>query len=396
MTTRNLKDQAVIAGIGQTEFSKESGRSEIQLCVEASLSAIKDAGMTPADIDGLVTYTLDSSDEIAVIQNLGISEARYFSRVPFGGGATCGTIQHAAAAVATGAAKNVLIYRAFNERSGHRFGQPMNAGGMQARGFNFDPEALPPMALGFMYGLSTPASIYSLHLARYMHKYGVKNEDLGRYSVIARKHAATNPNAWFYGRPITLEDHQNSRWIVEPILRLLDCCQESDGGVAFVVTAAERAKDLPRPAARIVAASSGATVDTSYIQSYYHDDLSTYPAFEVVARALWEGSGLGPDDMDAAMLYDHFTPIVLMQLEELGFCGRGEAKHFIADGHIEMDGKLPVNTHGGLLGEAYIHGLNHITEAVRQLRGTAANQLAKVDHIVITAGMSGLLLGRTS
>ena len=114
----------------------------------------------------------------------------------------------------------------------------------------------------------------------------------------------------------------------------------------------------------------------------------------MVARALWEGSGLGPDDMDAAMLYDHFTPIVLMQLEELGFCGRGEAKDYIRDGSIEMTGKLPVNTHGGLLGEAYIHGLNHITEAVRQLRGTAANQLPSVDHIVITAGMSGLLLGR--
>ena len=178
--TRTLKDQAVIAGIGQTEFSKESGRTELQLCVEASLSAIQDAGLKPSDIDGLVTYTLDSNDEIAVMNNLGITESTYFSRVPFGGGATCGTIQHAALAVASGAAKNVLVYRAFNERSGHRFGQPMTAGGMQGR-FQIDPDNLPPMALGFFYGLSAPASIYSLHLARYMHEYGVTSEALGRY-----------------------------------------------------------------------------------------------------------------------------------------------------------------------------------------------------------------------
>src|SRR5205814_10003815 len=137
------------------------------------------------------------------------------------------------------AVHNVLAYRALTERSRHRFGQPMDAGAMQRR-FQFAPDNLPPMALGFLYGLRTPASIYSLLLARYMHEYGVTSEDLGRYSVIARKHAATNPNAWFYGRPITLEDHQQSRWIVEPILRLLDCCQESDGGVAFVITTAER------------------------------------------------------------------------------------------------------------------------------------------------------------
>ena len=234
---RTLKDQAIIAGIGQTEFSKASGRSELQLAAEAALAAIKDAGMTPSDIEGLVTFTLDSSDELLLMRTLGIPELRYWSRTPHGGAEAHTTVQHAALAVASGAAKAVLVYRAFNERSGRRFGQP-------------NARVTPPGWNWYLpFGLDTPAKIYALQFQRYMHEYGLTNEDFGRYTVVARKHAATNPSAWFYERPITLEDHQNSRWIVEPIIRLLDCCQESDGGVAIVVTAAERANDLPNPAA---------------------------------------------------------------------------------------------------------------------------------------------------
>jgi acetyl-CoA acetyltransferase len=212
-----------------------------------------------------------------------------------------------------------------------------------------------------------------------------------------RRHAATNPKAWFYERPITLADHQASRWIVEP-LHLLDCCQESDGAVAILVTGVERARDLSRPPVVISAAAQGSGPDQMMMFGYYSGDLTMLPAMGVVGGQLWRQSGLVPADVQAAILYDHFTPFVLVQLEELGFCGRGEAKEFIKDGGIEIDGRLPVNPNGGQLGEAYIHGMNGVAEAVRQVRGTAANQLADVANVLVTAGTgvptSGLVLSR--
>ena len=379
---RTLKDQAIIAGIGQTEFSKASGRSELQLAAEAGLAAIEDAGMTPADIEGLVTFTLDSSDELLLMRTLGIPQLRYWSRTPHGGAGAHTTVQHAALAVASGAAKAVLVYRAFNERSGRRFGQP-------------NARVTPPGWNWYLpFGLDTPAKIYALQFQRYMHEYGLTNEDFGRYTVVARKHAATNPNAWFYERPITLEDHQNSRWIVEPIIRLLDCCQESDGGVAIVVTAAERANDLPNPAARIAAVADGHLIDGSVMFNYYHPSLAEFPEAKFLAQQLYAMAGVGPGDIDAAMIYENFSPIVFLQLEGLGFCGPGEAKDFIADGHIELGGSLPVNTHGGLLGEAYIHGLNNILEAVRQIRGTSVNQVPNAEHVMVAGGRSGMILAK--
>ena len=214
-------------------------------------------------------------------------------------------------------------------------------------------------------------------------------------AVADRRHAANNPNAFFHGKPITLEDHQASRMIVDP-LHLLDCCQESDGGVALVVTSAERAADLPQRPALVAAAAQGSGPDQYVMTSYYREDLAALPEMGVVARQLWASSGRGPEDVDVAILYDHFTPFVLVQLEELGFCGRGEAASFVADGRIALDGSLPVNPHGGQLGEAYIHGMNGIAEAVRQLRGTSANQVPDAETVVVTAGTgvptSGLVL----
>ncbi len=231
---------------------------------------------------------------------------------------------------------------------------------------------------------------------RYMTTYGVTSEDFGRVSVADRRHAATNPKAWFYDQPITLEDHQASRWIVEP-LRLLDCCQESDGAVAVVVTSLERARDLRQKPAVIRAAAQGATSNQQMMTGYYAPDITGLPEMGLVARQLYETAGIGPDDVQTAVIYDHFTPFVLVQLEEFGFCGRGEAANFIRDGNIEIGGRLPINTHGGQLGEAYIHGMNGISEAVRQLRGTSVNPVDGVEHVVVTAGTgvptSGLILG---
>ena len=383
-----LSRRAAICGIGQTEFSKASGRSELQLAAECISAALDDCGLAPAEVDGLVTFTLDSSEEMEVARNVGIPALSMFSRVPYGGGAAAGVVLQAAMAVATGVASAVVCYRAFNERSGTRFG-----------GFASQLTSMPLFLSWYApWGLLTPASWVALHARRYMETYGVTNEDFGAVAVVDRLHAATNPDAWFFERPITLADHQASRWVVEPVLRLLDCCQESDGGVALVVTSTERARDLRHAPAVIAAAAQGATFDGEMMTSYYRDDLCGLPEMGVVADRLWRDSGLGPDDIQTAFLYDHFTPFVLMQLEELGFCGRGEAREFATVENLTRGGRLPINTSGGLLGEAYIHGMNGITEAVRQLRGTSVNQVDDVEHVLVTAGTgvptSGLILGR--
>jgi acetyl-CoA acetyltransferase len=376
------KNQAAVVGIGQTEFSKNSGRSELQLAAEAVRAAIQDSGLSPSDIDGTVTFTIDTNDELALMRNVGISRMRWTSRTPFGGGGASATLEHAAAAVASGAADAVVVYRAFNERSGRRFGQPSNDTGRA--GVNWYRP----------YGLDTPAKMYSLWFQRYMHAFGLTNADFGLYTVAARRYAATNPNAWFYKRPITIDDHQNSRWIVEPILRLLDCCQESDGGVAMVVTSMDRAKDLRQPVVAIEAAAQGNLIHGDVTFNYYDPDLTRFGEAEYTAAQLWEITGLRPEDIDVAMIYENFSPVVFYQLEAFGFCGHGEARDFIAEGNIDIDGKLPVNTNGGLLGEAYIHGINNILEGVRQIRGTAVNQVDGAQHVLCAAGRSAVVLGK--
>jgi len=385
-----ISGAGAITGIGATEFSKDSGRSELKLAVEAVRDALDDAGLTPADVDGLVTFSMDSNAEIAVARELGSGELTFFGLIGYGGGAACATVHHAAMAVATGAASVVLCYRALNERSGRRFGQ-VSAGAVQG---------LTSSAIdnGWHYpmGLATPAATVALAARRYMHSYGATSADFGAVAVADRKHAATNPAAWFYQRPITLADHQQSRWICEP-LRLLDCCQETDGAVAVVVTSLSRSRSLPRAPAVISAAAQGSGANQFTMTSYYRDDLTGLPEMGVVGRQLWQQSGLAPADIRTAVLYDHFTPYVLMQLEELGFCPRGEARHFITGGTIELGGALPLNPHGGQLGEGYLHGMNGIAEAVRQVRRTSVNQVPGDGPVLVTAGTgvptSGLILG---
>ncbi|MFI6419202.1 lipid-transfer protein [Streptomyces sp. NPDC050842] len=381
-TRDTLGGRAAVVGIGATEFSKDSGRSELSLAAEAVRAALDDAGLAPGDVDGLVTFTMDTNPEITVAQAAGIGELSFFSRVHYGGGAACATVQQAALAVASGVAEVVVCYRAFNERSGRRFGS-----GVQQR----EPSA-EGAALGWQlpFGLLTPASWVAMAAQRYLHTYGLTPDAFGHVAVTDRRHAASNPAAYFHGKPITLADHAASRWIVEP-LRLLDCCQETDGGQAIVVTSVERARDLPRPPAVILAAAQGAGRKQEAMTSFYRDELTGLPEMGVVARQLWRTAGLTPDDIDVAILYDHFTPFVLMQLEEFGFCGPGEAADFVAADAI------PLNTHGGQLGEAYLHGMNGIAEAVRQLRGTSVNQIPGAARTLVTAGTgvptSGLILG---
>lgn len=381
-------NEAAIVGIGATEFSKESGRSELQLAAECAKAACDDAGVDPRDIDGMITFTIDNSDEINLARCLGVKDLAYTTRIPGGGAAAVATLYQAMALVNAGVCKNVLIWRAMNERSQYRFGQNPNQQQMGYQSGNSTGSLLWCVPFGAM----TPASWGALQCAPYMRKYGVTNRDLGYLSVQQRAYAATNPNAWFYGKPITLEDHQNSKWIQEPWLRLLDCCQESDGGVAILVSSMDRAKDLKQKPVRIVDATQSIPYNVEVISNYYHDDLSVMPEAEGVAKRLYARTGFKPSDFQAAMLYEAFSPHVFMQLEAYGFCGRGEAKDFIKSGELAIDGQLPVNTHGGLLGEAYIHGMNSVAEGVRQARGTSVNQVKAVQHVLVSSGMAGAIL----
>jgi len=390
MTAQALSGAAAIVGIGATEFSKDSGRTEIRLALEAALAALADAGIAPEEVDGISTYTMDNNPEADVHRLLGGRALRFFSRIDYGGGAACAPVMQAAMAVASGAADVVLCYRAMNERSWYRFGQ---AGGVA-------PSALYKSTHYSWYspaGLLTPASQVAMAARRYMIDFGATSEDFGRVSVAARDFAATNPAAFFHGKPITLEDHQASRMIADP-LRLLDCCQESDGAVALIVTSIERARQLGGRPAVIRAAAQGSGPEQHLMTSYYRDSIAELPEMKLVADQMYAMSGLRPADIQTAIIYDHFTPYVLPQLEACGFCAPGEAKDFIRSGAHARGGILPINTHGGQLGEAYVHGMNGIAEAVRQIRGTSVNQQPNVDHVLVTAGAgvptSGLILGR--
>jgi acetyl-CoA acetyltransferase len=383
-----LKNGAAIVGIGQTEFSKSAGRSETQLAAEAIVAALRDAGLDPAHVDGLVSYTIDPVEETELVRALGVPEVHWSSRVPYGGGGSQGVLLHAASAVVSGAADVVVAYRAVKARSGDRFGRAQVGG--RATSSHSGSTATQWCA---PYGVLTPASWISLNTVRYMYTFGVSNVDFGRAVVQLRAYAANNPNAHFFGRPISLEDHQSSRWIAEPALRLFDCCQETDGAVALVVCSAERSLDTADPV--VIAAAAGAGMFEEEIASnHYRDDLSVMDGCVALATRLFGDFGVDRGDVDVAMVYDAFTPVLLMQLEALGFCGFGEAKDFVADGHLALDGALPCNTNGGLIGEGYIHGLNLTAEAVRQLRGCSCNQVTGATTALVCAGRTGAVLRR--
>ena len=228
-----------------------------------------------------------------------------------------------------------------------------------------------------------------------MHQYGATNEDFGRAVVQLRAYAATNPDAWGYDRPITLADHQESRWIAEPCIRMFDCCQETDGAVALIITSQARAATMPHPPVGIGAVAGAGLFEQEIASDHYRPDLSVMDSSVVLGRRLFDDAGFSRADVDVAMIYDAFSPILLMQLEGLGFCGFGEARDFVADGNLTPTGALPCNTNGGLIGEGYIHGLNLVTEAVRQIRGVAANQLQDVDVALVSASRTGAILTRT-
>lgn len=378
-----LKDECAIVGIGHTEFSKDSGRSELTLACEAIKAAVEDAGLQLKDVDGMVRYNMDSNTEVALISAMGFKNLRFFSEVGYGGSGHCAVVGHAATAIALRMAEVVICFRALNERSGRRYGV----------------SAAPALATGTLafeapYGCLVAAHRYGLFARRHMVEFGTTSRQFGMVAVACRTHATRNPHAMMR-TPLTIEDHQNSRIVCDP-LRLYDCCLESDGAVALVVTSAERARDLRHPPAYImgVAQATGPRPDGMH----YRPSLAVTEA-EYAAQDVYRMAGIKPKDVDVAQFYDHFTPFVLFALEAFGFCGRGEGGPFAEAGRILWpNGDLPVNTHGGNLSEAYMHGLGHVIEGVRQIRGTSTCQVEGAEICLVGSAVaqvsSALILRR--
>lgn len=374
--------RAVIVGVGETEYSRDSGRSELQLAAEASLAAVRDAGLAPQQVDGFVTYTMDSNDELELQRCLGMPLLRWTGRAPFGGVGCCASVQIAAAAVTAGYAEAVIVYRALNGRSGRRYGTPESSRAVGSGG-----------QLHYAMGLDTGAKSYAAEAQQYLRRHDVTSEDLGNYVVATRAMAATNPRAMFYGKALSLDEHQSSRWIVEPWLRRFDCCLESDGGAALLVTSEDAARARGKPAVAIAAAAQAHGIGARIAYDVYRRPEDILAAKEALVADVVRQAGIHPRETDLALIYDAFSPAVFTALEGFDICGLGEAKHFIAAGETGIAGSMPVNPNGGLIGEAYMHGLNNIIEAVRQVRGEAANQVVGARTALVTGG-GALILRR--
>ncbi|MBS0305206.1 MAG: transporter [Proteobacteria bacterium] len=371
-----LRDRACIVGIGETPVCRKpgSGRSETALQLEAALLAIEDAGLKPSQIDGIMPFPNLGKAEVFA-SNLGCDNLRFAALLTLGGAAPVAALRAAAMAVATGVAEHVLVPAGWNGFSGARVRETAAS----------DPDSIPGAAIArdfyLPFGLTAPPQWYALMARRHMHEYGTTERQLGAVALAMRRHAQLNPAALMHGKPLTMEQYLASPMISAPY-RLFDCSLESDGAAAFVVTSAERARDLRRAPVHVMGAAVG--------QPYPADEICGRPDFHRIgltsaAPEAFGMAGVTPADADFAQIYDCFTFEVIQQLEEAGFCQRGEGGAFVESGAIELGGRLPVNTSGGLLSHAHLLGVGHVVEAVRQLRGEAGErQVAEAEIGVVT------------
>jgi acetyl-CoA acetyltransferase len=349
----SLSGRGAIVGIGETAYTRASPKTALELQFEASLRAIDDAGLSPKDIDGVIPIGITGAPAEEYVTNFGIKDLRFSALVPHGGASGIGAIQCAVAAIAAGVCTTVLVPSGRNVSSGAKAGVRIH----QMPQFHLVTEFERPL------GAIAPAQLYALMARRHMELYGTTSEQFGEIAVSTRQHAALNDNA-IMKKPITLEDHQSSRMITDPF-RLLDCSLESDGGAAFVVTSAGRARDLRQPVVEVMGVAMGHPDSPNSITQ--RPDM-TRLGIHKAAPFAFGMAGLRPADIDVAEIYDCFTYIVLCQLEDMGFCDKGEGGPFVEDGRLRLKGSLPTNTHGGLLSQAHMLGMNHIVELVRQLR----------------------------
>ena len=380
--------QAAVAGIGQTKYAKNMGRSELDLACEAIRAACDDAGFPVGAIDGFVSYHIEQVAEVDLVTALGVPDLRLMARTPSGGGGAASIVGLAALAVERGEAGAVIAFRSRNRSKTASYGDDPNQGGR--------PWAKSGARLRdarqwhHPFGVAAPAHEFALIASRHMHVYGTRPEHFGMQAVAQRYHASRNPDA-IMRQPVTLDDWRASRPIAEPI-RLFDCSLENDGAAAVLVTSLERARDLRRPPVRVLAqVQYGAPIHVQL-----PDFFATTAAFgereggAVTAGArLFAQAGVRPQDVDVALIVDPFTVAVPLALEQYGFCERGAGGPFIESGATRWpDGALPVNTHGGSNGEGFVHGVNHLPEAVRQLRGTACNQVTGAELAFVCGAIS--------
>ena len=366
-----LRDKTCVTGIGETAYMRGSTKTAFELQIESSLKAIADAGLTPKDIDGIIPIGIVSGTADDFIDNFGLPDLRFSAVVPHGGASPVMALQCAAAAVASGACKHVLI----------TFGRNVSAASNKAGArihnmpqFHYVTEFEHPM------GASAPAQLYAPMARRHMELYGTTVAQFGEVAVACRQHALLNGNA-IMKKPITLEDHRNSRMIADPF-RLLDCSLESDGGAAVVISASDRAADLRHRRVFISGVAEGHPDSPGAITQ--RPDMTSLGIAKAAPRA-FQMAGVTHADIDVAEIYDCFTYAVIRQLEDMGFCAKGEGGPFVQGGRLRLGGALPTNTHGGLLSQAHVWGLNHIVELVRQLRGDAgAAQVANAEVGLVT------------
>jgi len=369
-----MRRKAAITGIGETSFSKDSGMSDKALQLQAVERAIADAGLARDEIDGLIPSPHGSGFTVeGFAENLGLRDLRFSVTIHFGGANGCTAIHAAAMAIAAGAARHVVVVAGRNGYSGSSkiSARPQ----LQPGNFEVTREFESP------FGATVPMHFYALIARRHMHEYGTTTRQMGSVAVAMREHALKNEKA-LMKKPITIDDHEHSSEIVRPF-RLLDCCIESDGAAAYIVSAAETARDRPNRPAWIIGCAEGHPDSPTSVAT--RQDLLRSGVTIAASRALTMAD-MAPSDLRAGYLYDPFTFMVIAQLENIGICKAGEGGPFVESGGIRLDGRFPVNTHGGLHSQAHsMAGINHITEAVKQLRGTAGQaQLLTPSPLVVT------------
>ena len=373
---RSLRGTVAIAGVGETAYYKrgQAPDAEFKLALMAALAACEDAGISPKQVDGFASFSNDRSDPSRLAAALGIHDLR-FANMQWGGGGGggSGALANAAAAVATGMAECVVVFRALAQGQFGRFGQGPVRNVIAGDGAHTVP-----------YGLMSPAQSFAMKVKRFMYEHGVEQSALRALSLASYHHAQNNPRAVMYGRPLTEEKYDDSRWIVEPF-HLFDCCLENDGAAAMIVVPAERAKDYAHKPTYLLGAVSG---------SHYRAGASVHNApdyatstFKTCAPRLYDMAQVGPGDVDVLQCYENFTGGVLMSMVEHGFCEPDECNEFLVkENLVAPDGKLPTNTSGGNLAECYMHGLGLNIEAVRQIRGQSSNQVEDVDISMVVSG----------
>ncbi|AZP18551.1 lipid-transfer protein [Streptomyces aquilus] len=381
-----IKDATAIVGIGQTAFAKQLPENERTLACRAVIAALDDAGIDPGEVDALASFTMEETDEVELAKAVGFGDLTFFSRVGYGGGGSCATVAHLAAAIATGQASVGVAWRSRKRGSG-------------PRPWRDTVTQLPtPAQWTRPYGLLRPVDEIAMLTRRYLHEYGATRDHLFNVALACRNRANQNPAAVMYDRPLTREMYMTSRWISEPLC-LFDNCLETDGALACVVVSRERARDCRRPPVYVHSAAQGLPAQHHGMVNYWNDDPLTGPSW-ATARHLWKHADFTPEDVDVAQIYDAFTALIPLSLEGYGFCGRGEGAAFTEQGALESGGRLPINTGGGGLSEAYVHGFNLINEGVKQLRGNSTAQVPGAATCLVTAGegvpTSALLLTNRS